>query len=68
MKTPIQSTPALRGLSQISAIHAVRQSGCNPIECAGAILTCGAACISGIGTAACISCLGPAYLSCKDCF
>lgn len=46
----------------------VRLQGCKPFKCAGLIIACAGACASGIGTVACIGCLGGAYDECKDCF
>lgn len=68
MKSPIQSAPVCRGIARHQGFGAVAQSGCNPFTCLALIPACAAACGSGIGTVACISCLGGAYESCKDCF
>lgn len=68
MKAPALAPPVCRGLARSRQNASLVQSGCNPFTCGGLILTCGAACISGVGTAACIACLGSAYDSCKDCF
>ncbi len=48
--------------------YSVRLQGCNWFKCAGVAISCAAVCVSGIGTAACIACLGGAYGECKDCF
>jgi hypothetical protein len=45
----------------------VYAQGCNPIRCAGAVVQCLGPCTSG-NVSDCISCLGPLYNSCKDCF
>jgi hypothetical protein len=63
----MQSAPVLRGLGRYEA-NAVKQSGCNVFTCGALVITCATACLSGVGTAACIACLGSAYDSCKDCF
>lgn len=68
MQSPIQSVPVQRGLSRMLERNAVAQSGCNVFRCAGVVVTCATACLSGVGTAACIACLGSAYDACKDCF
>jgi hypothetical protein len=67
MKLPVQSAPVQRGLSRALEHNAVTQS-CNWFECAGKVAACAGACLSGVGTAACIACLGSAYDSCKSCF
>lgn len=68
MKTPAQAPPVMRGLNRQMQAAGVTQSGCNVFTCAGKVFTCAAACLSGVGTAGCIACLGSAYDSCKDCF
>jgi hypothetical protein len=45
----------------------VYPQGCNPIQCVGAVAQCWGPCTSG-DVGACISCLGPLYAACKDCF
>ncbi len=67
MNLPAQSTPVQRGLSRAIERNAVAQS-CNVFKCAGTVAACAIACASGVGTAACIACLGSAYDACKDCF
>jgi hypothetical protein len=68
MKAPIQAEPVQRALARAHQRNAIEQQGCNPFVCAGKVIACGAACLSGVGTAGCIACLGSAYDSCKDCF
>jgi hypothetical protein len=68
MNSPVQAAPVMRGLARAYQIQSLTQQGCNPFACAGTVAGCIAACASGVGTAACIACLGPAYESCKDCF
>lgn len=46
----------------------IRPQGCNPFLCAGKVIECATACLSGVGAPACIVCLGSAYEQCKDCF
>lgn len=68
MKLPVQAAPVTRGKMRVAQVHSLTQQGCNPFACGGLVLTCGAACLSGVGAPACIACLGSAYDSCKDCF
>ena len=45
-------------------------AGCDTwdwIKCGGVVATCGAACVSGVASLGCVSCLGGAYGQCKDC-
>ena len=51
-----------------SSGQGIAPQGCNPISCGVKVVTCAAACASGVGTLGCIACLGSAYDSCKDCF
>jgi hypothetical protein len=46
----------------------VLPQGCNPFTCGAKVIACATACLSGVGTIGCITCLGSAYDSCKDCF
>lgn len=46
----------------------IAPQGCNPFTCGAKVISCAAACASGVGTLGCIACLGSAYDSCKDCF
>jgi len=46
----------------------VTAQGCDWWKCGSKVAACAAACASGIGTLACIGCLGSAYDDCKDCF
>lgn len=68
MNTPVQAAPVSRGAARSYQASAVSQQGCNVFKCGGAVIKCAAVCLSGIGSAACIACLGSAYDSCKDCF
>jgi hypothetical protein len=57
--------------SDCMALEGVSQQGCNvwkKVECGAEIAACAAACVSGVGTAGCIACLGGSYDRCKDCF
>jgi hypothetical protein len=48
----------------------VTASGCHwtkQIRCAAKVAVCAAACASGVGALACITCLGGSYDECKDC-
>jgi hypothetical protein len=47
--------------------RSVYAQGCNPFQCAGAVVRCLEPCTSG-NVGDCIACLGPLYDSCKDCF
>jgi hypothetical protein len=66
MNSPIQAKPVGRGLSRLT--DGATQSGCNVFECAGAVIGCAAACVPNPLSPACITCLGPLWGSCKDCF
>jgi len=68
MNLPIQAAPVARGQARMQQTLSLTQQGCNWFKCAGVAVTCAAACLSGVGTAGCIACLGSAYDSCKDCF
>jgi hypothetical protein len=68
MNAPTQAAPVMRGQARAYQVQALTQQGCNWLTCGGAVVTCAAACLSGVGTAGCIACLGSAYESCKDCF
>jgi len=69
MKLPKSIQPIQRTQSTHAANdRQVVPQGCNPFTCGAKVLACGAACASGVGTIACIACLGSAYDSCKDCF
>jgi hypothetical protein len=46
----------------------ISPQGCNWLKCASIVAACAGACSSGVGSVACISCLGSAYGACKDCF
>ncbi len=47
---------------------AVSPQGCNWFKCGALVVTCALECASGVGSVACIGCLGSAYSACKDCF
>ena len=68
MRSPVQGAPVQRAVARAYRMNAVDQQGCNPFKCAELAITCATACLSGIGTAGCIACLGAAYDDCKDCF
>lgn len=68
MTIPAQSSPVQRGLARSRQAAAFSQSGCEWWRCATVVAGCIGACSSGIGSAACVACLGSAYNSCKDCF
>ncbi|TFZ11486.1 hypothetical protein [Bacillus cereus] len=48
-------------------VGGVVPQGCNALSCAGVVLSCASVCSTG-NIAACMSCLGPSYEACKDCF
>jgi hypothetical protein len=68
MRSPVQAAPVQRAVARAHQMSATEQQGCNWLSCAGKVVACGAACLSGIGTAECIACLGSAYDDCKGCF
>ena len=68
MISPIQSAPVQRGAARLRQLDGAMQSGCNVFECGAKVIACAGVCLSGVGSAACIACLGSAYDSCKDCF
>ncbi len=67
MNSPAQAAPVQRGPARAYQMQSLTQS-CDWLTCAGAVAGCAAACIPNPLNPACISCLGPAYNSCKDCF
>jgi hypothetical protein len=69
-KTSIQHRNARAASTQRAMFSGspVRLQGCNWLKCGGVAISCLAACASGIGSAACIACLGSVYGECKDCF
>jgi len=72
MTLPHQAAPVMRvNASAFRPSHgAVLPQDCglgDKIACGVLIVGCAAACII-TGSAACISCLGPAYNQCKKCF
>lgn len=69
MRLPFQA-PAIRRSVSTQPLHdGVSISGCNRIACAVAVVTCGAACLSGGGTAGCLQCLASiGATGCADCF
>ena len=68
MNLPIQAAPVARGHARVQQTLTLTQQGCNWLRCGSAVVTCAAACLSGVGTTGCIACVGSAYDSCKDCF
>jgi hypothetical protein len=68
MRSPVQAAPVQRAVVRAREMHAIAQQGCNIWKCGSLAITCAAACLSGVGTAACITCLGSAYEECKGCF
>jgi len=68
MNLPIQAAPVVRGGARAHQIEAVTQQSCNWVQCGEAILRCATSCFPNPLNPGCISCLGPAYDSCKDCF
>lgn len=68
MNAPTQAAPVMRGQARVYQVQSITQQSCNWFKCAGVAITCATACLSGVGTAGCIACLGSAYDSCKDCF
>lgn len=68
MRFPVQAAPVQRASRKSAQIGNVVQSGCNWLACGVKAVTCAAACVSGVGTVGCISCLGSAYDTCKSCF
>ena len=48
--------------------NGISPQGCNWWKCGGVAISCAVACASGVGTAACVACLGESYDSCRDCF
>lgn len=67
MDAPKQAAPVMRGSARAYQTHAMMQS-CDWLQCIGKVAACAAACIPDPLNPACISCLGPAWNSCKDCF
>jgi hypothetical protein len=67
MKSPIQAAPVARGYARAFQSESVTQS-CNWLKCGVAVARCAASCYPDPFNPACISCLGPAYDSCKSCF
>jgi hypothetical protein len=65
---PVQAKPILRKRIGYHASQLVTPQSCNPFNCAGIVAACVGACASGIGSVACIGCLGGAYDECKGCF
>lgn len=68
MKLPNQTKSILRSENSRLTTSQIAPQGCNWWVCGGTAAACAAACASGVGTAACIACLGSAYDDCKDCF
>jgi len=67
MNSPIQAAPVTRGLARAYQVQSLMQS-CDWLKCAGAVAGCVAECVPNPLNPGCISCLGPAWNSCKDCF
>lgn len=67
MKLPIQAAPVMRGSTRAYQTESVTQQ-CDVWGCVGAVANCAASCIPNPLNPGCISCLGPAWNSCHDCF
>ena len=68
MKLPIQAQPVIRGVSTSKlALSQVIPQGCNWLNCAAKVASCAAQCLDS-RSPSCLTCLGPVYNECKDCF
>jgi hypothetical protein len=67
MNLPTQAVPVKRGYARAHQGQSLTQS-CNWLQCTAAVAGCAAVCIPDPFNPGCISCLGPLYGSCHDCF
>ena len=66
MTLPVQAPPVARGYLRAYEAPSMHQQGCNWGLCGTTIATCALACLMGPGP--CMSCVGPLWGMCKDCF
>ncbi len=67
MKLPIQAQPIMRGYSTAKISSKIYAQGCNWFSCASKVAACAAQCLDS-RSPSCLTCLGPVYNECKDCF